>query len=41
MATEVHARGGKKNHQQQENVARDKELVEIRERMDELTLWVK
>jgi hypothetical protein len=40
MATEGHARGGKKIHQQQENAARDKELAEIRARMDELALWV-
>jgi hypothetical protein len=38
MTTEGHARGGKKNHQQQENAARDKELAEIRARMDELAL---
>jgi hypothetical protein len=38
MATEGHAHGGKKNHQQQENAARDKELAEIRARMDELAL---
>jgi hypothetical protein len=38
MATEGHGRGGKKNHQQQEKVEMDKELVEIRARMDELAL---
>jgi hypothetical protein len=40
MATEGHAHGGKKIHQQQENIARDKELAEIRESMDEIALWV-
>jgi hypothetical protein len=38
MTTEGHARDGKKIHQQLENTARDKELVEIRARMDELAL---
>jgi hypothetical protein len=38
MATEGHGHGGKKIHQQQENVVRDKELAEIRVRMDELAL---
>jgi hypothetical protein len=41
MATEGHGRGGKKNHQQQPSkVEMDRELAEIRVRMDELALWV-
>jgi hypothetical protein len=38
MTTEGHAHGGKKIHQQQENTEWDKELAEIRARMDELEL---
>jgi hypothetical protein len=38
MATEGHGRVGKKNHQQQENVVRDKELAEIRARMEIMAL---
>jgi hypothetical protein len=40
MATEGHARGGKKKHQQQENATRDKKLAKIRAMMDELALQV-
>jgi hypothetical protein len=40
MAIEGHACSGNNNHHQQENAARDKELTEIRARMDELSLWV-
>jgi hypothetical protein len=40
MATEGHRCDGKKNHQQQENVARVKELDEIRARMEILALWM-
>jgi hypothetical protein len=36
MTTEGHVHSGNKNFQQQENVALDKNLVEIRARMDEL-----
>jgi hypothetical protein len=38
MATEGHGCGGKKNHQQQRKYEMDKELAEIRERMEELAL---
>jgi hypothetical protein len=38
MATEGHGRGGKKNHQQQRKDEMDKELTEIRARMEELAL---
>jgi hypothetical protein len=38
MDAEGHGHGRKKIHQEQENIARDKELAEIRERMDELAL---
>jgi hypothetical protein len=36
MATEGHGCGGKKNHQQQRKDEMDKELTEIRARMEEL-----
>jgi hypothetical protein len=38
MATEGHGHGGNKNHQQQRKDARDKELTEIRVRMEELAM---
>jgi hypothetical protein len=40
MATKVHGHGGKKNHQQQRKEKMDKELAEIRVRMEELALRV-
>jgi hypothetical protein len=40
MATEGHGCGGKKNHQQQRKDEMDKELAEIRARMEELALRV-
>jgi hypothetical protein len=40
MATKVHGCGGKKNHQQQRKEKMDKELTEIRVRMEELALRV-
>jgi hypothetical protein len=40
MATEGHGGGGKKNHQQQRKYEMDKELTEIRARMEELALRV-
>jgi hypothetical protein len=36
MATEGHGCGGKKNHQQQREAKMDKEIVEIRVRMEDL-----
>jgi hypothetical protein len=38
MAIEGHGPGGKKNHQQMSKAEIDKELIEIRERMEELAL---
>jgi hypothetical protein len=38
MATEGHRRDGKKIHQQPSKAEMDKELAEIRERMEELAL---
>jgi hypothetical protein len=38
MATEGHGRGGNKNHHQQGKVVMDKELTEIRVRMEKLAL---
>jgi hypothetical protein len=40
MATEGHGCGGKKNHQQHRKYEMDKELTEVRERMEELALWM-
>jgi hypothetical protein len=40
MATEGHGCGGKKNHQQQRKDEMDKELTEVRARMEELALRV-
>jgi hypothetical protein len=38
MATEGHARDGRKNHQQLSKDVMDKDLAEIRARMEELSL---
>jgi hypothetical protein len=40
MATEGHEHGGRGDHQQMSKVEMDKELTEIRARMEELALWV-
>jgi hypothetical protein len=41
MATEGHEHGGRGDHQQMSKADIDKELVEIRARMEQLTLKMK
>jgi hypothetical protein len=40
MAAKGHGHSGKKNHHQQRKTDMDKELTEIRARMEELALWM-
>ena len=40
MAMEVHEHGGRGDHQQMSKEDIDNELIEIRERMEELALWM-